>query len=234
MIIAFEGIDGAGKNTCVSALEAELLAREIPVATVAFPRYGQSVHAQLASAALHGQMGDLVDSVHAMATLFALDRAEVAAELADFAADGYVVLLDRYVASNAAYSAARSGVAQADVPQCEVVDWVQSLEFDDLGVPAPDLQVLVDVPDDVASGRVAGRAETDAARTADAYERDGGLQARTLAAYRSLAAAQWGSPWRTLDNSGDTTQIEAAVRQIADDVGATGSGHPSAAGFVTD
>ncbi|MGN0094612.1 MAG: dTMP kinase [Corynebacterium sp.] len=218
MIIAFEGIDGAGKNTCVSALEAELLSREIPVARLAFPRYEQSVHAQLASAALHGEMGDLVDSVHGMATLFALDRAEVAADLADFDADGYVVLLDRYVASNAAYSAARLGVTDREVPTSEIVRWVEELEFTSLGTPVPDVQILVDVPDDVASGRVAERAEHDASRAADAYERDGGLQARTLEAYRSLAAAQWRSPWWTLDNSGEPADVEAAVSDLVDAV----------------
>ncbi|MDN5581676.1 MAG: dTMP kinase [Corynebacterium sp.] len=216
MIIAFEGIDGAGKNTCVTALEAELLSREIPVAKLAFPRYEQSVHAQLASAALHGGMGDLVDSVHGMATLFALDRAEVAGELADFDDEGYVVLLDRYVASNAAYSAARLGVGEADVVDSEVVAWVDELEFDGLGAPVPDVQILVDVPDEVASGRVAGRAEQDADRAADAYERDGDLQSRTLAAYRALAAAQWRSPWWTLDNSGDPADLQQAVSDLVD------------------
>ena len=224
MIIAFEGIDGAGKNTCVSALEAELLSREIPVARVAFPRYEQSVHAQLAAAALHGEMGDLVDSVHGMATLFALDRAEVAADLADFDADGYVVLLDRYVASNAAYSAARQGVDGSDAAASEVVQWVDDLEFTDLGCPVPDVQVLVDVPDDVASGRVSRRAESDDTRAADAYERDGGLQARTLEAYRGLAAAQWRSPWWTLDNSGDPADLEDAVSTFVDTVVLGGDG----------
>lgn len=218
MIIAFEGIDGAGKNTCVSALEAELVSREIPVARLAFPRYEQSVHAQLASAALHGEMGDLVDSVHGMATLFALDRAELAEELADFDADGYVVLLDRYVASNAAYSAARLGVDGPEVPGCDVVNWVDALEFGSLGVPVPDVQVLVDVSDSVASGRVSGRAEMDASRAADAYERDGGLQARTLAAYRALASAGWRSRWRTLDNSGSTGDLDGAVSDLADTI----------------
>ncbi|MDN6258873.1 MAG: dTMP kinase [Corynebacterium sp.] len=216
MIIAFEGIDGAGKNTCVTALEAELLSREIPVAKLAFPRYEQSVHAQLASAALHGGMGDLVDSVHGMATLFALDRAEVAGELADFDDEGYVVLLDRYVASNAAYSAARLGGGEADVVDSEVVAWVDELEFDGLGAPVPDVQILVDGPDEVASGRVAGRAEQDADRAADAYERDGDLQSRTLAAYRALAAAQWRSPWWTLDNSGDPADLQQAVSDLVD------------------
>lgn len=53
--------------------------------------------------ALHGRMGDLTDSAYAMATLFALDRHFA---IDDLNAPG-VVLLDRYVASNAAYTAAR-------------------------------------------------------------------------------------------------------------------------------
>lgn len=222
MIIAFEGIDGAGKNTVVTALEAELIAREIPVARLAFPRYETSVHAQLASAALHGGMGDLVDSAYGMATLFALDRAEVAAELTGFDEDGYVVLLDRWVASNAAYSAARlSQDASAGGESSEVVAWVDDLEFTQLGIPVPDLQVLVNVPDSVTAGRVAARAEEDAGRGVDAYEADGGLQARTLAAYRALADARWNSHWLVLDNSGDRSALDAQLVELADAVADT-------------
>lgn len=222
MIIAVEGIDGAGKNTVVTALESELISREIPVARLAFPRYETSVHAQLASSALHGGMGDLVDSVYGMATLFALDRSEVAGELAGFDEDGYVVLLDRWVASNAAYSAAR--LRQDAVSGSEssgVVAWVEDLEFVQLGVPVPDLQVLVDVPDSVTAGRVTARASEDAARGVDAYEADGGLQARTLAAYRALASVQWNSPWLVLDNSGDRTALDAQLFELADAVADT-------------
>jgi len=222
VIIAFEGIDGAGKNTVVTALEAELIAREIPVARLAFPRYETSVHAQLASAALHGGMGDLVDSAYGMATLFALDRAEVAAELTGFDEDGYVVLLDRWVASNAAYSAARlSQDASAGGESSEVVAWVDDLEFTQLGIPVPDLQVLVNVPDSVTAGRVAARAEEDAGRGVDAYEADSGLQARTLAAYRALADARWNSPWLVLDNSGDRSALDAQLVELADAVADT-------------
>ncbi|AGP31389.1 dTMP kinase [Corynebacterium terpenotabidum] len=215
MIIAFEGIDGAGKNTLVTALEEELISREIPVARLGFPRYDASVHAQLASAALHGGMGDLVDSVYGMATLFALDRAEVAEDLTSFDGDGYVVLLDRWVASNAAYSAAR---LSQDATSSEVVDWVADLEFGQLGAPVPDLQVLVDVPDSVTSQRVAARAAQDGTRAPDAYEADGGLQARTLAAYRALAEMSWISPWLRLDNSGERSALDAQLAELADAV----------------
>lgn len=77
MLIVIEGLDGgAGKRTLTAGLQRALEADGKSVTTLAFPRYGQSIHADLASEALHGQHGDLADSVYAMATLFALDRAE--------------------------------------------------------------------------------------------------------------------------------------------------------------
>ena len=70
-----EGVDGAGKRTLTDGLRAAFEADGSTVATLAFPRYGASVHADLAAEALHGGHGDLSDSVYAMAVLFALDRA---------------------------------------------------------------------------------------------------------------------------------------------------------------
>lgn len=71
MLISIEGIDGAGKNTLVQRIKKEL---SVEVNVLGFPRYEESVHAQLAQDALYGKMGDLTDSAFAMATLFALDR----------------------------------------------------------------------------------------------------------------------------------------------------------------
>ncbi|WP_115685155.1 dTMP kinase [Corynebacterium senegalense] len=181
MIIAVEGIDGAGKNTLVTAVREALGAE-----SVAFPRYGESVHADLARAALHGEMGDLPDSAHGMATLFALDRAG-ARELLDAHA-GRILILDRYVASNAAYTAARTG-DPADI------EWVRALEFDRLGLPVPDLQVLVDTPPEVARRRALRREAADAARARDAYERNDRLQRDTFANYERLAETGWVSRW---------------------------------------
>lgn len=210
MIIAFEGVDGAGKNTLVTAVEEELLAREVPVARVGFPRYEDSVHAALAQRALRGQMGDLLGSIHGMATLFALDRAEVAVELEDLEGDGYVVLLDRYVASNAAYSTARA----ADTDAVATREWVADLEFEQLGSPKPDLQVLVDIEAAAAQARAASREAQDSTRQRDAYERNSTLQERTVAAYRQLAQLEWTSPWRVVDSSeGD---VKARAEALAD------------------
>ncbi|MDO5454211.1 MAG: dTMP kinase [Corynebacterium sp.] len=183
MIVAVEGIDGAGKNTLVTALR-----ERIDVDVLAFPRYEVSIHAQLAQQALHGRMGDLTESAYAMATLFALDRHGSLDTLAEYVDSDRVIVLDRYVASNAAYSLARTGDEK-------VVDWVAELEFERLGLPRPDLQVLLDTPPAIASERAINRAAQQADRARDAYERDGGLQRRTWEAYLELAKRQWGSEW---------------------------------------
>ncbi|MDT5212321.1 MAG: dTMP kinase, partial [Mycobacterium sp.] len=161
------------------------------VAQLAFPRYKQSIHADLAAEALHGGHGDLAQSVYAMAVLFALDRAGAREELALLQASNDVVILDRYVASNAAYSAARLH----DDVDGKVVEWVRALEFDRFAMPVPDWQVLLAVPTELAAQRAQHRAETEADRARDAYERDDGLQRRTGDAYAGLAAADWGGRW---------------------------------------
>ena len=107
MLIAIEGVDGAGKRTLSEGLRKAFEHAGKSVATLAFPRYGQSVPADIAAEALHGDHGDLASSVYAMAMLFALDRAGAIADIEALGRDHDVVILDRYVASNAAYSAAR-------------------------------------------------------------------------------------------------------------------------------
>lgn len=183
MIIAVEGIDGAGKNTLVTAVR-----RETGAAVLAFPRYAASIPASLAADALHGKMGDLTDSAYAMATLFALDRADAVDNLRRYATSPEVLILDRYVASNAAYSWARTGNEG-------IVDWVAELEFGRLGLPEPDLQVLLSTDPAEAARRARSREDSDASRARDAYERDGGLQQRTFDAYAALAQRSWRSPW---------------------------------------
>ena len=106
-LIVVEGLDGAGKRTLSDALCTALAAKGARVARFAFPRYDADVHAELAREALYGRHGDLAASVHGMALLFALDRRAAAPELQSARAAHDVVLIDRYIASNAAYNAAR-------------------------------------------------------------------------------------------------------------------------------
>jgi dTMP kinase len=205
VLIAIEGVDGAGKRTLAQGLREAFEAAGRSVATLAFPRYGQSVAADVAAEALHGQHGDLASSVYAMAMLFALDRAGGAETIRDLCRDHDVVILDRYVASNAAYSAARLH-QQADG---EVVGWVHDIEYHRLHLPAPDWQVLLGVSAELADRRARHRARHHASRARDAYERDTELQQRTGAVYAGLAAAGWGGRWLVVDGEVEPGRLAA-------------------------
>jgi dTMP kinase len=207
VLIAIEGVDGAGKRTLAQGLTTAFEAAGRSVATLAFPRYGQSVAADVAAEALHGGHGDLASSVYAMAMLFALDRAGAAGQIRELIAGHDVVILDRYVASNAAYSAARLH-QDADG---DVVDWVRQIEYQRLQLPAPDWQVLLGVSAELAGQRARDRARQDAGRSRDAYERDDELQQRTGAAYAGLAAAGFGGRWLVVDADVDPGQLAAKL-----------------------
>jgi dTMP kinase len=207
VLIAIEGVDGAGKRTLADGLRADFEAGGESVATLAFPRYGRSMVADVAAEALHGQHGDLVCSVYAMALLFALDRADAAELIRELCRDHDVVILDRYVASSAAYSAARLRQG-ADG---EVVGWVHQIEYQRLGLPVPDWHVLLGVSTELAGRRARDRARRDAGRARDAYERDDELQHRAGEVYAGLAAARWGGRWLVVDANIDPGQLAAAL-----------------------
>lgn len=192
LLIAIEGVDGAGKRTLCDGVRAAFEGNHRSVAGLSFPRYHHSVAADLAAEALHGEHGDLASSVYAMAVLFALDRAGAREEIGHLRAAYDVLILDRYVASNAAYSAAR---LRQDATG-EAVNWVRRLEYERLHMPAPDWQVLLDAPPELAADRARHREHDEPARARDAYERDDELQRRTGEVYRGLAAEGFGGPWQ--------------------------------------
>ncbi|WP_020371194.1 dTMP kinase [Actinoalloteichus spitiensis] len=194
-LIGIEGIDGAGKRTLFGRLSAALTERGLSVHGRAFPRYGLDVHADLVRDALRGELGPVSDSPHAMGLLYALDRRDAAEGLRADLERYDVVLLDRYVASNAAYGAAR---LRQDADG-DFVRWVHDLEISRLRLPVPDAHLLLSVTPAVAASRVTRREATEVGRERDIYESDADLQARCAALYEQLAGRGWLAPWTVVD-----------------------------------
>ncbi|MTD12966.1 dTMP kinase [Nakamurella sp. YIM 132087] len=194
-LIVVEGLDGSGKQTLTRKMTVAAEARGLEVARLGFPRYGDSIFADLCQDALYGRLGDLSDSVHGTAMLFALDRRDAARHIRNMLRSNDLVILDRYVSSNAAYGSARLGGPEQDHGFPE---WVRELEIDRFGVPVPDLQLLLATSVELSAERARSRAETDADRALDRFEADTSLQHRTGQMYRELAAAQYLSPWQVL------------------------------------
>jgi dTMP kinase len=211
-LIVIEGVDGAGKRTLTERLAAQLRGSGHSVACTAFPRYASNVHAALVGEALHGAHGDLASSVHGMAVLNALDQRDAADSLRSELRMHDVVLLDRYVASNASYGAAR---LRQD-SHGEFVAWVWELEIERFALPRPDLHLLLSVPAAVAAQRAAHRERTQPGRGKDGFESDASLQERCAVVYEQLAAENWWSPWLVLDGTSEVDFVRLADVVLGD------------------
>jgi dTMP kinase len=163
LLLAMEGIDGAGKTTQVHALASLLGAAGVPFVTTKEPTGGPWGR-KIRESARTGRLS-LTDELDA----FLRDRREHVAEVLEPAlAAGKVVLVDRYYFSTVAYQGAR-GMDPADLLARNAF------------APAPDILVVLDVPPAVGLARVRARGDV-----ADLFEREDELT-RAREIFRGLA-----------------------------------------------
>ena len=181
-LLAIEGADGAGKATTAAAVVRTLEAAGKRAAIVSFPRYRETVGGHVLGDFLAGRLPHALGP-REIAVLYALDRFESRAHIAEVAGANDVVVFDRYIASNIAYQAAKVGDAEAPA----LIDWIVALETVQFALPAPDLSIYLDTPLDRARVQIAQKAQrsyTDLVY--DEHEADSGLQARVRARYAML------------------------------------------------
>lgn len=188
--IVIEGIDGAGKQTLTTRLQQEAMQQGFSVAVMSFPRYHESIFADIAHKNLYDARSEIAQDPVAMAIMFATDRWYAQEILRENIETNDLVIVDRYIASNIAYTAARQ-----NVDSLQQVSWLASLELDDYALVRPDMQLLLSTPVPVATRQAYGREQNDTRRIRDYYESDQELQERVLYWYHELADQQWISPW---------------------------------------
>ena len=142
-LIAFEGIDGAGKTTQVKLLAAALGEGDRTVVTTREPTDGPH-GAKIRSLSSRGVPTTPEEELEC----FVEDRREHVRDLiAPALARGEVVITDRYYLSNVAYQGARGLSPQA------------ILEHNEALFPAPSAAVLLETSPDLGLGRVRARGE---------------------------------------------------------------------------
>lgn len=139
-----EGLDGAGKSTQITKLREMFRAKGVESEYLHFPRFDAPVYGELIARFLRGDLGS-VESVnpYLVALLYAGDRANAAAMIREWIAAGKVVIVDRYVYSNIGYQCAKI----ADGAERNTLrEWILHTEFEEFGIPKPDLSLFLDVP----------------------------------------------------------------------------------------
>lgn len=164
--IAIEGGDGSGKATQSKLLAEYARQQGYDVLEISFPRYGHD-SAYYAEQYLNGKYGDANDVPAELGTLpYALDRfaakADVAAHLAE---PSSLVIADRYMASNLAHQGAK---INDEAARHEFYRRTLLTEYDILGIPRPDLNIVLLVPSQIAQSNV----DKKAARSYTTQKRD--------------------------------------------------------------
>ncbi|MGA7304857.1 MAG: dTMP kinase [Rhodothermales bacterium] len=171
MLFTFEGIDGSGKSSQISLLEARLRASGRKVLAFREPggtEISESVRSILLDPNL--QVGPVAEML-----LFSAARAQLVAERIRPALEsGRVVLCDRFYDSTTAYQGAGRGIADPD--------WIISLHRVVTGGLVPDRTYWIDI-----SPKSAQRRMGDMPRDRMEIE-DAAFYGRVAECYRQLAA----------------------------------------------
>ena len=204
-LIVFEGTDGSGKSTQLELLAKRLEAEQIGFQRLRFPQYEEPSSA-LIRMYLGGAFGDDPEAVNAYAasTFYAVDRyASYQCVWKDYYQGGGLVVSDRYTTSNAVHQ----GSKVPEGERAEFFRWLYDLEYDRMGLPRPDLVVLLDMPVEL-SEQLMRKREQSTGTHADIHERDEDYlkKCRDVALH---AAKYYG--WRTVSCAKD-----GAIRSVED------------------
>ena len=182
-IIAFEGIDGTGKTVQLQRLFERLTARGLSVLTLSFPMYDSFFGAECGRL-LSGSGGVRANEVDqkSMALWYALDRFEAFREFDYSKAD--VLLINRYILSNAVYQSVR----ERDLGNPDLLDFVVSLEYEHFRIPRADVHIVLDMNPETASENVGKKGFRDyVGDQPDIYEALPDIQKRARKKYHEFA-----------------------------------------------
>jgi len=215
MLIVFEGIDGAGKNTQTGLLTQRVACEGLSSAVFSFPRYGLNPFARGISRYLNGEFGGLEQVAPELAALlYAGDRYATRNELLEALDTHDIVLCDRYVSSNLAHQAAK-------LPESErttLMDWILEIEYDAYQLPKPDLTLFLDVPVSVSERLILERGKRSYTEMqADIHERAKDYLANCRDVFVQLAEHHVGGRWSRVvctGNDGSLLPAETIGNEI--------------------
>ncbi len=162
--ITFEGVDGSGKSTQVSALSTALLARGVKVVSTREPG-GSPVAERIRRILLDPDVGEMAWATEVM--LYLASRAEHVDQVVRPALErGEVILCDRFLDSTLAYQAYGRGASGLDIQAAlGAIRRANELGTDGIG---PELTFLLDLDPETGLDRV-----RDAGRRPDRLEGGG-------------------------------------------------------------
>ena len=184
VFIVIDGSDGTGKKTQHQLLLERLEHEGIANHSVDFPRYGEP-SAYFVEQYLGGEYGSADEvSPEKSSVFYALDRFAAAAEIRAALAEGKVVVANRFTLSNMGHQ----GAKLSDKTEREkLYQWIDTFEHETLGVPRPDMNIILTIPHSVAQANINRRSVSDN-RAKDIHEANDDFMRRSIEVYGELSA----------------------------------------------
>ena len=210
-LIVLEGTDGCGKATQTKRLLERMQTEKYPVHAVSFPRY-DNPSAALVQMYLQGQFGTDPHDVnpYAASVFYAVDRyAAWKQEMQRSYEQGHIILCDRYTTSNAVFQCEKLSADKKPA----FLEWLTDLEYDKMGIPAPDLVIWLDMPVQATLAHTKTRpAKTD--NKIDIHEKDADYLERCYENAKYVARALGWVPVRCTDDDGKIKSIDDIHNEI--------------------
>lgn len=168
-LIVLEGLDGSGKATQSRLLTAALEREGRRVRRISFPDY-ESNASWPVRMYLGGEFGPKPEDVNAYAAsvLYAVDRfASCRKDWGAFYQEGGLLIADRYTTSNAVHQCSKLPRESWD----GYLEWLFDLEYEKIGIPAPDAVFYLEVDPAVSQRLLSSRYQGDEKKK-DIHERD--------------------------------------------------------------
>ncbi len=183
--IVIEGSDGSGKSTQFQQLLKHFEDQKREAVVYKFPQYDQS-SSFFVKEYLNGNYGTADElGAYTPSLFYALDRFHAAKDIRKHLNNGKIVLCDRYIGSNMAHQGQKIHNIKE---QTKYLEWLHNLEYKMLGIPKPDLNVVLLVPAETAYALMNQREDVRIYTTKrrDIHEADIDHLSRAVAMYERL------------------------------------------------
>lgn len=194
MLIVLDGIDGSGKTTQTQLLCERLEALGHKVFTPNFPRYDKE-SSYFVRKLLKGDF-EAKGSVnpHVASMFYAFDRMDAAPEMLESLERGDILLSNRYTSSNVGHQGGRFDDTKE---RKAYYAWLDHFEYEQLGIPRPDVVLYLHVPVEVSVEMIHNRFLTSNMEKKDIYESDVRHLRQAYKSYNEAAALF--SYWKTIE-----------------------------------
>ena len=180
LFLVIEGSDGSGKSTQYKLLLERFKAAGHDVKDIKFPRYEEDA-SYFVRKYLKGEYGGADElGPYTPSLFYALDRYDGGKQIQQWLDEGAIVLADRYIGANKAHQGNK-----IDTPEARQAyyTWLDQLEFQMLGIPRPNLNIVLTVPPETAQALIRKRGDNQAV---DIHDGDPEHLKRATATYQEL------------------------------------------------